>query len=276
MIYDKQLNTSYKQVKKFSLTGCKNLYLSESKNVKGYFFEDRQISAFDRTENFSLWQNLTGLNISIKTLQSKNGTLYDISVGFAIATLRTDTTHLLDILLNTELTAIVEDRNGRFWLLGFKQGFVTDYEAKTEDGVYTVTMKTQQIAKYEEVSVVAMKTLTLATTDTNFTPEPAYYTPVREQIYTTKTYNTKIVTENNYVIKENHDFVILPLALTVFLPTSETVGKQIIIKCDYDASVTSSFVKGQIDNNTQIEMNTDRATITVIWNGNIWSLTNAE
>jgi hypothetical protein len=275
MIYDKSLNTSFKQTKKFNLTGCKNLYLTETKNVAGYSFAGRQIAAFDRSGNFSLMQNLSWLNMAVKTLQSKNGTLYDISISFSIGVLNTDVTYLLEALLNAETTAIIEDKNGRFFLVGFRQGFITEYEAKTEEGSYAVKMNTKQISLFEEVSVSAMQSLTLAKTDADFTPEPIYQTPVTST-ESDRTYNTKVVTVNNYAILESHDFVLLPSALNVFLPTTARTGKQLIIKCDYDASYNPSFVRGQVDNNTVVEMNTDRASITVVWNGSRWSTTATE
>ncbi|WP_222707318.1 hypothetical protein, partial [Pontibacter qinzhouensis] len=75
--------------------------------------------------NFSIWENLESLAFTFKTETTKSGTLYHIEITFEIPVLRTYAGSLVDRLSNTKTTAIIEDENGRFWLLGFKQGLTS-------------------------------------------------------------------------------------------------------------------------------------------------------
>ncbi|RNI30951.1 hypothetical protein EFA69_06570 [Rufibacter immobilis] len=274
MIYDKPLYNSFRNQIGYNITGCKRLFLTESKNVRWYGFENRQINHLDMSGSFAMFENLSNVTYSVKAEQSKNGVSYKVDITFSIGGIKADASYMLENLINSELTGVVEDRNGRYWLVGFRQGLVSDYESKTEDSSYSVKMTTTQLTKPEEIAPATMAAQIFAPFDDLVTPSPVFTVPSRDSqggtTLVNKNFTVKTVTVENYQILPSDEFLLLPFANSVFLPATAPQGKQYVIKCDYDASVEPSFIKvnsGDIDYYNLIEMYTMNASFTVVYDG---------
>lgn len=274
MIYKHDTIASYTNPLAFSAKGCRRLYLTHARNVLGYAFTGRQISSLSGTGSFAHIEGIEALSYSVKTEPSEAGTLYQVSLSFAIKGIKADAAYLLEALVNSELTAIVQDANFRFHLLGYEQGMISEYEAKAEDGGYTVKMTTRQRHKPEELSAATVADITLSEMDQSLTPSPVYQIPGGgtgggSGDYD-RNYTVTIVTTDNYTLSASDELLLLPVALTVFLPATAEEGKNYIIKADYDASQAPSTVKvtsGDVDGLQALSLDTDRGSVSLVYDG---------
>ncbi|WP_299988732.1 hypothetical protein [uncultured Pontibacter sp.] len=282
MIYTNKLNASFVNASTFNMAGCRRIFFMPSKNLVGYTFRNRQVQTINTVSGdrrFSAFEELESLAYNVKPESGKNGTVYNVEVSFGISGIKADTKHLLDSMVNSELAAIVEDENYRYWLLGFGQGLITTYEAISDEGGYSVKMGTKQLAGVEEVSYEFMSTIQLNMSETTSTPSPINLQPVSSGSGGSQignVYNTINVTTDFYQVQNTDHYLKITSAKTVLLPESPYEGQQHIFIAAYNASVAPVVIKSAIyfiDGSTQAEINSDYGSLTFVFQGGTWSTT---
>lgn len=285
MIYNNILNYSLVNTEVFNAAGCEILYLIESNYLTGFTITNNQINTLQTGANkFSVFDNLDELSYSVKTDNSKSGTVYVIEVNFKISGIRTIVNTVLEKLLNNNLTAILGDSNGRFWLLGYNQGFRSSFDYSSEDANYSVKLVTTQLLKPEEISFDLVNNLSVNDDYEDNTVIPVYVQTVPSQNGGTggsgtgsgNVFNTITVSSDNYQLNNNDHFVIVTGAYTVFLPVSPENGQQHIIKAVYDASVSAVNITAAgvlIDSFNTVNINTNLGSLTLIYDSGEWHTT---
>lgn len=278
MIYNNTLNYSFVNVDVFNATGAERLYLIESGQVTGFSTDNDQITELPTETLFNLFDNLDELSYSVKTDTSKAGTVYLVEINFKITGIRTAVNSVLEKLLSNDLTAILGDSNGRFWLLGFGQGLKSQFEYSSEDAGYTVKLSTRQLTKPEEVAFELIKSLEVNEDYEDNSVTPVYVTPIPSQgtsggSGSGNVFNTITVNSNNYQLDNNDHFVLVTGAYTVKLPLSPVDGQQHILKATYDASVSPVIISGDeelIDGSVTAVINTNAGSMSLIYESGNW------
>lgn len=283
MIFNTTLFDSFINPSGYNVGGCKRIFLTEAIEVGLYNVVDRQIVNLTANEPWSVLEDLNGLTFTVKTEPTKGGTIYSVDVAFGISVLRADANYILEALSNSEYTAIMEDLNGRFWLLGYREGLKTTYEMLSDDGGYAVKMNTKQRNRIEEVSLPVMLDLELYNYYESTTPNPIYsqhLTPSNGGSgggFTgpLNVFETVVISSSAYVISDDDHFIKVMNAATLNLPSSPSPGQQHIIKAYYNAEVGNVVIVPadghKIDNQNSALINTDMGSLTLIFQGGHWS-----
>lgn len=125
------LTTDYALGCRDSIGGIKTLYLIEYANVSGITSASGTVSAIAKANNrrfykYVLEQN-TGEASETFTDSRENGSVfYAQSIDFVLNKLQVTTRNEIAILGQATLLAVVEDRNGLFWLYGQANGLMRD------------------------------------------------------------------------------------------------------------------------------------------------------
>ncbi|WP_153042711.1 hypothetical protein [Rufibacter ruber] len=259
----------------------------EADKVTDYAFVDNQVDALTMTGNFGMWDRLEALAFSVKSETSKAGTVYSVEVSFRVPALKTDTGRQIKELVKNDTTAIIEDRNGRFWLLGYKQGLSASYDAGTEDGAYNVKLVTKQLNEVEEVSYRLMTTLTLNPELDSTTPQPSYSNPPIGHTPDTggntgggnsssrNVYKVVTVVANNSQVTNDLHFIKVPEPYTVLLPIAPVEGQSHYFKATFDASISPVILESGsylIDGESDFQINSDLGSVQLVFQGGAWSV----
>lgn len=282
----------------FSHTGNEDLLLVKSDAILSITTDEAQELVTDVSlktgEKYNLFQGVDNLSYSISTEISKNGTLYSIEIGFIVNIQTTAKNTLFTTLRNTDVTAIVRDRNNRWWLCGLKQPLkLTTQEQKIDNDTnqYTIKLTTKQRDNVKQMAASWIQSLTSgsftdmidavdgATVNINYinaTNNGGSNPPVAIQL-PNNFQNVITAPPTNYVIKEDIGIVFATAGNTVKLPSSAVNGQQHTVK-DYtglasQAAITISGNGKLIDSNTTASINTDFGAITFTYDNNSWLTT---
>lgn len=112
-----------------SVGGIKSLYLIEIDNVTGVTSTSGTASAIAKANNKRFWKyNLmrqTGEAMEEYTASEENGTFFHAqTVSFILNKMQASTRNEILLLAQNRLVAVVEDRNGKYWLYGKENGLI--------------------------------------------------------------------------------------------------------------------------------------------------------
>ena len=281
MIYQDALYNSFLNPSTFNVPGCERLLLCEAKDILSYKITNRQIKSMTTNEPFAILENLEGLQFSVKTEPTKSGTLYEVTVSFTVQVLRADATYFLEELMNSEYSAIAEDENGRFWLLGYREGLRATYEMLNEEGIYAVKMSTKQRLKVEEVAVSVVQGLDLYDYYDSTTPNPIYSTdvlPVRNSPGTVfpsgNVFEVAVVGSGRHIISDTQHHVIVTGGSTLLLSESPTPGQQHVFTATHDAEEAPVEIEPAVGHTIggveRAKINTKNGSITINFHEGDW------
>lgn len=282
----------------FSIAGNQDLILIKNDAVLSIATNETQELVEDITlkfgEKYNLFQDVDNLSYSVVTDISKNGTLYSIEIGFTIIIQTTAKNTLFATLRNTDVTAIVRDKNNRHWLCGLKQPLkLTTQEQKIDNDTnqYTIKLTTKQRDNVKEMAPIWVKSLntssftdmidsvdggTITINYVNATNNGGSGSPIYVNLPNNVQKNIT-APPTNYIIKQDIGIVFATAGNTVKLPATAVNGQQHIVK-DYtgiasQATITVSGNGNLIDGNAIASINTDFGAITFTYNNNSWLTT---
>ena len=242
-------------------------------------------------EKWNLFNDLDTISYSLTPTVGKNGTLYGVEIAFTVNVQTRAKNRLFDSMRNTDLTAIVQDQNHRWWLVGLEQPLrLTTQEQKldNDNNMYTLKLTTNQRENVKEMSDVFKANLTdadftsmldsidgvtldirVASTNGGSTPAPGTQLP-----------NNFLVTitapPTGYVVLDNIGVVFATAGTTIKLPAIDINGQQHTIK-DFTglASTATITIDGngkQIDGFSSFRINTDYGSASFTYNNGSWSV----
>jgi hypothetical protein len=282
----------------FSLAGNKDLILIKSSAILSIStnLEEELVEEVNLQfgEKYNLFEDLDNLFYVLTPEISKNGTLYGIEIGFTVPIQTTAKNSLFNTLRNTDVTAIVRDRNNRWWLCGLKQPLkLTTQEQKIDESTnqYSIKLTGKQRDNVKEMSGVWIIALTenqfsdmvdsvdganLDITFVSATNNGGSNPPAPVQL-PNNFQNTITAPPTNYVIGQTIGVVFATPGTTIKLPATAVNGQQHTVK-DYVgvASSVSITVSGNgklIDGNAEAKVNTDYGSITFTYLNNNWLTT---
>ena len=237
-------------------------------------------------EKLSLFNELDNLAYYLTPESSQNGVLYNVEIGFTAPIQTTAKNRLFDSMRNTDLVAIVEDKNFHWWLLGLTQPLrMTLQEQKVDNDLnqYTVKLTCRQRDNVKRMTDKFIASLTDAefnqsvdTTDgpgldihvsTNNSQSGDMGLPNNFQ-------NTITAPPTNYVVLDSIGVVFATPGSTIKLPPVALNGQQHTVK-DYLglANVSAIRVLGNgslIDGSSSYVINTDYGAATFTYNNGAW------
>ncbi|MFD2717909.1 hypothetical protein ACFST9_04235 [Hymenobacter monticola] len=295
------LNNGYDNRPIFNIPGAKRLFMIKKENLlalgqspgllnglSNYLIED--ISIFGK---WNIFNELDNFKFDVKLNRSKAGDLYSLELGFSINMLTRDKNTLLENLLNTDVTVMIQDENDRFWLLGDEQPLRMSELGKTIDGEvnqYTVKLEGRQLKMMKEVGQIYIITLTEVTDMVDSTDGGAVTwvlntggstgpitggssTPSQQLNILSSVTNPP----NGYTIRSIDHVILVGAGRSINLPSSPVQGQEHILK-DYSggASLLPITVNGNgklIDGYSTASINTDFGALTFIYGAGGWNTT---
>lgn len=155
-MFNNWLTDSLPDACEFTLPGAKDLLLIRSEALFDYNIdeEDTILGMGILPEEFFLDYKATrNLNYKVTAQKSKHGTVYGVSLALTMRHTTAQHTKLFTRLLDSRITAILSDMNGKYWLVGDRQPLkVTEASYGSETNAYQLELNTVQKTPVLKVS----------------------------------------------------------------------------------------------------------------------------
>lgn len=150
--------------------GTVSVYLIESANVTGVTSAAGIVSAIAKTGNKRFWKynQIRGNAESKEDIESNEGNgvvVYNQTINLVMTKMQAALRNEIILLAQNYLIAVVQDRNGKYWLYGYPDGLVLTSgsagtgKAGTDLNGYTLNFTSQQAALALEVNASVIATL---------------------------------------------------------------------------------------------------------------------
>lgn len=290
MAYTNYLQNGYENTYTFYTPGALRLLLVKADAVQQLVYASKD--EVDRVnlrinEQWNLFNALDNLSYVLSPEATKNGTLYTAEISFTAAIQTTQKNRLFEAMRNTDMVAIVEDKNFRWWLIGVDQPLrMVQQEQKVDNDTnqYVIKMTCRQRDNVKQMTPAFVEGLV----DMMFNPsiDSTDGTGLHVHIITNNDeptedmglpnnfQNTVTAPPNNYVIVDSIGIVFATAGSTVKLPALALNGQQHTVK-DYTgiASTASITVSGNgqlIDGFATFVLNSDFGAATFTHNDGKW------
>ncbi|WP_216689012.1 hypothetical protein [Hymenobacter siberiensis] len=290
MAYTNYLQNGYENSPTLFIPGAKTLMLIKADAVQQLVLatKDEVDDVVRRSgENWNLFNNLDNLSYILTPEATRNGTLYTAEISFTVPIQTTQKNRLFEAMRNTDLVAIVEDKNFRWWLIGVDQPLrMVQQEQKLDNDTnqYAIKLACRQRDNVKQMTPAFVSGLTAAMFNTSIDAVDGVTLDIRVATSTSGTttpitlpnnfQNTVTAPPNNYVILDSIGLVFATPATTVKLPAVALNGQQHTVK-DYNglASTASITVSGNgklIDGYASFSISTDFGAATFTYNNGAW------
>ena len=243
---------------------------------------------------WNLFNELDNLSYSLTPEVTRNGTLYSLEVGFTASIQTRDKNSLFESLRNTDVTAVIQDRNNRWWLLGIEQPLqLTTQEQRIDNEVnqYSIKLTGRQRENVKEMSPVWVISLqadlftdmldsidgtTLGIQVIAANNNGGIIPPAPTQL-PNNFQNTITAPPSGYLIPDTMGVVFALPGTTIRLPANATNGEQHTVK-DFtgNAAVSSIIISGngrRIDGFPEARISSDYGALTFTYANLNWQTT---
>ena len=238
-------------------------------------------------EKWNLFNGLDNLSYVLSPEATRNGTLYTAEIGFTVPIQTTQKNRLFEAMRNTDLVAIVEDKNFRWWLIGVDQPLrMVQQEQKIDNdsNQYAIKLACRQRDNVKQLTPAFVTGLAVELFNPSVDAVDGVTLDIRVATSSSGTaapvnlpnnfQNTVTAPPSNYVVLDSIGIVFATPGTTVKLPALAVNGQQHTVK-DHTgiASTASITVSGNghlIDGFATFVLNTDFAAVTFTYNDAKW------
>lgn len=292
MAYDNYLQNGFDNRPIWNTPGSKRILFVKSDAIQQLVYAEKDVvdTIILRVGvKWNLFNDLDNLSYVLTPDTGRNGTLYGVEIAFTTNVQTTQKNRLFDAMRNTDLTAIVEDRNYRWWLVGLEQPLrLTTQEQKIDNDTnqYLIKLSGKQRQNVKEMSAVFTGGLTNdmftglvdgvdgATLDVKVATSNGGQNGGGSTQFPNNFQTTITAPPTNYVVLDSIGVVFASAGTSILLPSTGINGQQHTVK-DYTglASTAAITVSGNghlIDGFASFVLNTDFGAVTFTFNNNAW------
>ncbi|WP_149867177.1 hypothetical protein [Solirubrum puertoriconensis] len=293
MPYTNYLKTGLDNGRGFNVPGAARLMLVNRDAIQSLFYDGELVEqvVLRVGEGWNMFQHLEDLRYTVVPETTKNGTLYGVEISFTV-TIQTDAKNrMFDAMRETDLAAVVQDNNRRWWLIGHEQPLrLTQQDQKVDkDGnQYSVKLQNRQRQNVKGLNTEFVAQLfnqpfnpvldsidgvtldiRVATTTGGSTGTPGGGDNLPNNFL-----NTITAPPTGYVILDSIGVVFASAGTIIKLPVAAQNGEQHTVK-DYTglaetAPITIDGNGKLIDGAEKFKVNSNYGSATFTFNNNAW------
>lgn len=242
-------------------------------------------------KKWNLFNDMDNISFTKTPKLTKNGTLYQVEIGFTVNVQTTSKNNLFNSLRETELTAVVQDKNNRWWMVGNEQPLKVSSQEEiidNDNNVYKIKLFAEQRKQVLGMSQAWFSTLDMIPMNDAVDTIDGANVPIA--VITPQTNGTVIPTPviitqitittppTGYVITPAVGVVFAAANTTIKLPPSAVNGQEHTIKdfsgnSSYSLPITVDGNGHSIDGEATVSINTDYGALKVIYVDGVWLTT---
>ena len=241
-------------------------------------------------KKFHLFDSLENITFQQQPTRSKNGTLYNITLGFNSTVQTIEKNRLFDQLGNNDLVAIIQDKMNRWWIAGLDQPLkmqTTDQKIDDDNNSYNIKLTTQQRERAKVMGDSWVNDINNLPFSQMLDGANGFGIPVNIIVNSPNVSNTPpqynqqnqvVQPPTGYVIQRTDGEIMAVPGRVVKLPTSGVNGQNHLIKDSvgtaYDSPITIDGNGNLVDGAATCRIKSDYGAITVTYSEGHWLVKN--